>query len=147
MKDEVIPLSFIRTKLHRPPVFSDHVHRMKLLDRLHQNRHRPLPPGLQPLPPGGGEWAIVGRTIVNTAKTLGSAMSPEQLTEFISRVSMAVSYGDSWSNMIQPFWTLAFFPIIAAGVRIQARDIIGYTFVTMAWTLLIFTACVTWLPI
>ena len=33
---------FIRTKLHRPPLGKDHLHRQHLLDRLDQRRERPL---------------------------------------------------------------------------------------------------------
>ncbi len=99
------------------------------------------------VPSGGGEWAVVGPTIVEAAKTLGEGMPPGQLADFIARAAMAEAYGDSWTNMIQPFWTLAFFPVIAAGIRIQARDIMGYTFIAMLWSTLIFAVCVTWLPV
>jgi LuxR family maltose regulon positive regulatory protein len=37
-----MPIPLIRTKLHRPPVARDHLHRQHLLDRLDQRRHRPL---------------------------------------------------------------------------------------------------------
>jgi short-chain fatty acids transporter len=99
------------------------------------------------VPSGGGEWAVVGSTIVEAAKNLGAAMPPDELTSFIARSSMAVAYGDAWTNMIQPFWTLAFFPIVAAGVRLQARDIMGYTFVAMLWSFFIYAITVTWLPV
>ena len=40
---------------------------------------------------------------------------------------MAVSYGDQWTNMIQPFWAL---PVLAiAGLKM--RDILGYTTMTL----------------
>jgi len=48
--------------------------------------------------------------------------------------------------MIQPFWTLAFFPIVAAGSSLQARDIMGYTFVALLWSFVIFSLGVTFLP-
>ena len=99
------------------------------------------------VPSGGGEWAVVGSTIVEAARTLGANMSPDQLTSFIARCSMAVGYGDSWTNMIQPFWTLAFFPIVAAGTKMQARDIMGYTFVALLVSFFIFAICVTWMPV
>ena len=99
------------------------------------------------VPSGGGEWAVVGSTIVEAAKNLGAAMPPDELTSFIARSSMAVAYGDAWTNMIQPFWTLAFFPIVAAGVRLQARDIMGYTFVAMLWSFFIYAITITWLPV
>jgi short-chain fatty acids transporter len=99
------------------------------------------------VPSGGGEWAVVGPTIVEAAKNLGAAMPPDELTRFIARSSMAVAYGDAWTNMIQPFWTLAFLPIVAAGVKLQARDIMGYTFIAMLWSFFIYAIAVTWLPV
>jgi short-chain fatty acids transporter len=98
------------------------------------------------VPSGGGEWAVVGPTVVEAARQLGTNMSPEMLTEFIARCSMAVAYGDACTNMIQPFWTLAFLPVIAAGVKLQARDFMGYTFIACIWSAIVFSICVTWLP-
>ena len=98
------------------------------------------------VPSGGGEWAVVGPTIVEAAKTLGTSMPADQLTAYIARCSMAVGYGDAWTNMIQPFWTLAFFPIVAAGTKLQARDIMGYTFVALIVSFFVYAICVTWLP-
>ena len=66
---------------------------------------------------------------------------------FCTSISMATAYGDSWTNMIQPFWTLAFFAIIGAGVRLQARDIMGYTFVALLWSGVVFALSVSFLPI
>lgn len=99
------------------------------------------------IPSGGGEWAVVGQPIIEAARTLGAALPPDQLTAFIARSSMAIAYGDAWTNMIQPFWTLAFFPIIAAGTKMQARDIMGYTFVSLIAAFFVFAICVTWLPV
>ena len=45
-------------------------------------------------------------------------------------VVLGVSYGDQWSNMIQPFWTI---PVLAiAGLHM--RQILGYTFVIFLMT-------------
>ena len=47
-----------------------------------------------------------------------------------SRIVMAVAYGDQWTNMIQPFWTI---PLLAiAGLHM--RQIMGYTFVVFVVT-------------
>lgn len=44
--------------------------------------------------------------------------------------AMTIAYGDSWTNMIQPFWALA-----ALGIaKIGARDIIGYTIIVLIVT-------------
>jgi hypothetical protein len=42
MADEQTTLPLIRTKLHRPPVTKNHLHRERLLDRLEKNQQRPL---------------------------------------------------------------------------------------------------------
>ncbi len=52
---ESLPL--IRTKLHRPPVAKDHLHRQHLLDRLNRNLHRPLT--LVSAPAGYGKSTLV----------------------------------------------------------------------------------------
>jgi len=100
------------------------------------------------VPSGGGEWAVVGQPVVEAAKTIAAnaAMTADVSQAFLAKVSMAVGYGDSWTNMIQPFWTLTFLPIIGAGSRLQARDIMGYTFVAMLWSFVIFALGVTFLP-
>ena len=101
------------------------------------------------VPSGGGEWAVVGQPIVEAAKAVAAnaGLTVEATHAFIAKVAMAVGYGDSWTNMIQPFWTLAFFPVVAAGCKLQARDIMGYTFVAMLWSFIIFALGVTFLPV
>ena len=99
------------------------------------------------VPSGGGEWAVVGPTIIESANAIGANMPVDEMTRFLARVSMATAYGDAWTNMIQPFWTLTFLPVIAAGIRIQARDIMGYTFVALLWSALVFAICVSFVPI
>ena len=42
MTEEEAAIPILSTKLHRPPVAKDHLHRHRLLDRLEKNLHRPL---------------------------------------------------------------------------------------------------------
>lgn len=65
------------------------------------------------IPSGGGQWAVQGPVMLEAARELG--------VDF-SRVAMAVSWGDAWTNMIQPFWAL---PALAIA-GLSARDIMGY---------------------
>jgi short-chain fatty acids transporter len=99
------------------------------------------------VPSGGGEWAVVGSTIVQAAQSIGSSMTPDEMTHFIAKSSMAAAYGDALTNMIQPFWTLAFLPIVGAGVKLQARDFMGYTFVAMLWAFVVFAGCILLVPV
>ena len=91
---------------------------------------------------------MVGQPVVEAAKTVAAnaGMTVDVTQAYIAKVAMAVGYGDSWTNMIQPFWTLTFLPIIGAGSRLQARDIMGYTFVALLWSFVIFGLGVTFLP-
>jgi short-chain fatty acids transporter len=38
------------------------------------------------------------------------------------KISMALAWGDAWTNMIQPFWAL---PLLGLA-RIHLKDIMGY---------------------
>ena len=70
------------------------------------------------VPSGGGQFAIQGPVFLQAAQDLGTDPAP---------VIMGVAYGDQWTNMIQPFWTI---PILAiAGLSV--RDIMGYTTITL----------------
>jgi LuxR family maltose regulon positive regulatory protein len=56
--EELIPtIPLIRTKLHRPPVTADHMHRPQLLERLERNLQRPL--SLISAPAGYGKSTLV----------------------------------------------------------------------------------------
>lgn len=70
------------------------------------------------VPSGGGQWAVQGPIMVDAGLKLGADMG---------KVSMGVAWGDAWTNMIQPFWTLPLLSIAGLGIR----DIMGYTAVTL----------------
>ena len=68
------------------------------------------------IPSGGGQWAVQGPVFLEAAQTLGT--DPKVIV-------MGIAYGDQWTNLIQPFWTI---PLLAiAGLHM--RDIMGYCFV------------------
>ena len=68
------------------------------------------------IPSGGGQWAVQGPVMIEAAINLN--VDP-------SVIVLGVAYGDQWTNMIQPFWTI---PLLAiAGLHM--RQIMGYTFV------------------
>ena len=57
MPDETMHSALLNTKLHRPPVDRNHVHRLRLLERLDQRRHRPLT--LVSAPAGYGKSSLI----------------------------------------------------------------------------------------
>jgi len=70
------------------------------------------------VPSGGGQWAVQGPIVMEAAQALNADTST---------VAMAFAWGDSWTNMLQPFWAL---PALAiAGLK--ARDIMGFCAVVL----------------
>ncbi len=66
------------------------------------------------VPSGGGQWAVQAEILLGAGRSLGA--NP-------AATVMAFAYGDAWTNMLQPFWSLPLLGIMG----LQARDIIGYT--------------------
>ena len=79
------------------------------------------------VPSGGGQFAVQGPIMLSAGAELG--VDP-------AVTIMAVSYGDQWTNMIQPFWAI---PLLAiAGLKM--RDILGYTTIVLIASGLVFAA-------
>ncbi|QVQ51584.1 short-chain fatty acid transporter [Spiractinospora alimapuensis] len=60
---------------------------------------------------------------------------------------MAITYGDIWTNLIQPFWALLYYPILAAGTRLRVRDFMGYCLPILIVVGIIWMAALMFLPI
>ncbi|MBC9247832.1 short-chain fatty acid transporter [Paracoccus sp. 11-3] len=73
------------------------------------------------VPSGGGQWAVQAPVMLPAAEALGADYA---------RVSMAVAWGDAWTNLLQPFWALPMLGI--AGLK--ARDIMGFCVVQLVIT-------------
>lgn len=70
------------------------------------------------VPSGGGQWAVQAPIMLEAAQTLELSSA---------KTAMAVSWGDAWTNMIQPFWAL---PALAiAGLK--AKDIMGFCIIVL----------------
>ncbi|GGF77953.1 short-chain fatty acid transporter [Alteromonas lipolytica] len=79
------------------------------------------------VPSGGGQWAVQAPVVLPAAIELGAD---------VSKVSMAVAWGDAWTNLIQPFWAL---PVLAiAGLK--AKDMMGFCLVQLIITGVIISA-------
>jgi short-chain fatty acids transporter len=70
------------------------------------------------VPSGGGQWAVQGPVMMEAAAQLGADPAA---------TAMGVAWGDSWTNMIQPFWAIPLLAIAGLGIR----QIMGYTAVTL----------------
>ncbi len=66
------------------------------------------------VPSGGGQWALQSDVLLTSAQALGLDAG---------RTVMAFSFGDEWTNLLQPFWAL---PLLAI-TGLEAKQIAGYT--------------------
>jgi len=99
------------------------------------------------IPSAGGEFAVVGPSIINAVKVIGAGLPESEITAMISKASLSVAYGESLSNMIQPFYLLLVIPIMTKGIKIQARDIMGYLVIPFLVFFMLQSILVLWMPI
>jgi short-chain fatty acids transporter len=77
------------------------------------------------VPSAGGQWAVQGPILLQAGEALNVP---------VGVTIMAHQYGDQLTNMLQPFWAL---PLLGL-TGLKARDILGYTALTMIPALVIF---------
>ena len=77
------------------------------------------------VPSGGGQWAIQGPIVIESALKLGVPLP---------KAIMAMAYGDQITNMLQPFWAL---PLLGI-TKLKAKEILPYTLILMVVGTLIF---------
>ncbi|MDD4847884.1 MAG: short-chain fatty acid transporter [Bacteroidales bacterium] len=73
------------------------------------------------VPSGGGHWAIQAPIMFAAGADLGVDAG---LT------GMAISWGDAWTNLIQPFWAI---PALAIA-KLNAKDIMGFCLIDLVVT-------------
>ena len=84
------------------------------------------------VPSGGGHWAIQAPIMF----TAGAALGVDA-----GLTGMAISWGDAWTNLIQPFWAL---PALAIA-KLNAKDIMGFCIIDLFVTgLIICSGLVLW---
>ncbi len=99
------------------------------------------------IPSAGGEFAVVGPGMIEAVKEIGSGLPETEVTAMMARASISIAYGESLSNMLQPFYLLLVIPIMAKGVRIQARDVMGYLFIPFLLFFIIQALLVVFVPL
>ena len=78
------------------------------------------------IPSAGGEWAVIGPYLLEVLNSLGENLSPQELQSHMARLGLSVAYGESLTNLLQPFFLLIILPVMGVGVKIQARDVMVY---------------------
>ncbi len=99
------------------------------------------------IPSAGGEFAVIGPTIIKAVQDIGAGLPAEEMTALISRAAMSIAYGESLTNLMQPFYLLLILPVMGSGIKIQARDIMGYLVIPFIALFLLQSAVVTLWPL
>lgn len=84
------------------------------------------------VPSGGGQWTVQGPIAIKSAMMMDAD---------IIKTCLAVAYGNTWTNMFQPFWAIALLGITG----LKARDIMGYSTAIMLLSGPIFILCTLFL--
>lgn len=73
------------------------------------------------VPSGGGQWAVQAPIMMPAGLELGVPAA---------KTAISISWGDAWTNMIQPFWALPALGIAGLG----ARDIMGFCLMDLIYS-------------
>lgn len=99
------------------------------------------------IPSAGGEFAVVGPSIIHAVQELGAGLPSAEIINMVSRASLSVAYGESLTNLLQPFYLLIVLPVMGAGVKLQARDVMGYLVLPFLIFFIIQSLMVVYVPL
>lgn len=99
------------------------------------------------IPSGGGEYAVIGPSVIEAVQNIAVGASPEEMTAITARASLSIAYGESLTNLLQPFYLLLVLPVMGAGIKIQARDVMGYLVVPFMLYFIIQSLMVIFVPL
>lgn len=85
------------------------------------------------VPSAGSKWLIEAPFLIPAGQELGVSLST---------IVLAYAYGDSTTNLIQPFWAL---PLLAV-TRLRFGDILGYTLIVTVVCLLVNIGVMLFIP-
>ena len=99
------------------------------------------------IPSAGGEFAVIGPSIISAVQEIGINSNSGQVDLMIARASMSIAYGESLTNLLQPFYLLIVLPIMGKGIKVQARDVMGYLIIPFIVVFSLIALLVTFVPI
>lgn len=99
------------------------------------------------IPSAGGEFAVLAPSVLAAVKELGAGLAPEVQTAMIAKASLSIAYGETVTNLLQPFFFLVIAPVMCAGVKVTARDVMGYVFIPFAVIVICQCVMITFIPV
>ncbi len=98
------------------------------------------------IPSAGGEFAVVGPSLISAIQNIGVGLPEAEISAMISRASLAVAYGESLTNLLQPFFLLLIIPVMGMGTKLQSRDVMGYLVIPFMFLFVVQLSLVLWMP-
>ncbi len=99
------------------------------------------------IPSAGGEFAVLAPSVLTAVKELGAGMPADVQTAMIAKASMGIAYGETTTNLLQPFFFLVIAPVMCAGVNVKVRDVMGYLFIPFSIYVVIQCLLITFVPV
>jgi len=90
---------------------------------------------------------VVGPAFMDATQTVAASLPADKAQALIARVAMSIAYGEASSNLLQPFFILVILPVMGAGVRVRARDVMGYLVIPFIYMSLAIGLLVSYLPL
>ncbi len=90
---------------------------------------------------------MIGPSVIEAVQNIAVRASPEEMTAITARASLSIAYGESLTNLLQPFYLLLVLPVMGAGIKIQARDVMGYLVVPFMLYFIIQSLMVIFVPL
>ena len=78
------------------------------------------------VPSGGAQWAVQGPIVMQAVQSFMPAVSE-------GKAAMALSWGNSCCNLLQPFWLI---PVLEVA-KLKVRDVMGYCVICLLALLVI----------
>jgi short-chain fatty acids transporter len=99
------------------------------------------------IPSGGGEFAVIGPSVIEATNHIANGLQGVDLMAIQARASLAIAYGESLTNLLQPFYLLLVLPVMGVGIKIQARDVMGYLVIPFILYFFIQIGLLMWMPL
>lgn len=99
------------------------------------------------IPSAGGEYAVLAPSLVSALKEMAAGLSAGEQTAMIAKASLSVAYGETVTNLLQPFFFLTIVPVMCAGVKVAVRDVMGYLFVPFTIYVVVQCILITFVPV
>jgi short-chain fatty acids transporter len=99
------------------------------------------------IPSAGGEFAVIGPSVLTAIKEIGTGLPSDQLNLMMAKASLAVAYGETLTNLLQPFFLLIVLPVMGKGIKVQARDVMGYLIIPFIVVFTILAVVVGLVPV